>query len=302
MKITKIVTASAVALTLAFGTAISASADSFDKDSPEIADGVVLVAPGDVIDTDGTGEGLIFDSDTYVAYYHDTSYEKPDDPWTMSSGSDWSRVLSFYIDEDGAFRCVDAWNGDGAIFEPSEGNLFKVRYDAAEGYWHIDQIQDWRADLNDCDVQVDPDGKTVTVVFNGEEIPAENNYTVEFFSTDGGSYSSSEFPTESGEYGVVVTAIVGSYQVIGVNDNATFTIAAPVESESESETESQDESTPEVIDSQDDSSVADSSKADTSSKATSDSSTKNPGTGAAAAMGILAVAAAGVAVTKRKSK
>ena len=67
---------------------------------------------------------------------------------------------------------------------------------------------------------------------------------------------------------------------------------------------SEDESTPEVIDSQDESTAdADaSSKADTSSKATSDSSTKNPGTGAAAAMGILAVAAAGVAVSKKKSK
>ena len=300
MKITKIVTASAVALTLAFGTAISASADSFDKNSPEIADGVVLVAPGDVIDTDGTSQYLYFDSDTYVAYYHDSSDEEPDDPWTQNHGSTWYEVVSFYIDEDGAFRCVDEWNGDGAIFEPSEGNLFKVRYDAEVDLWHIDQIQDWRADLNDCDVQVDPDSKTVTVVFDGEEIPAENNYTVEFFSTDGGSYSSSEFPTEPGEYGVVVTAIVGSYQVIGVNDNATFTLGASDESSestSESETESQDESTPEVIDSQDDS-----SKADTSSKATSDSSTKNPGTGAAAAMGILAVAAAGVAVTKRKSK
>ena len=310
MKITRIMTASAVALTLAFGTAISASAATFDKDSPEIADGVVIVAPGDDIKTDGTDQELRFDSDTYVAYYKAVFSEQPDNPWTEGPGSIWGGVLSFYIDEDGAFRCVDQINGDGAIFEPSEGNLFKVRYVAADDLWHIDQIEDWRTDLNDCDVQVNSDSKTVTVVFDGEEIPAENNYTVEFVSNDGGSYNSSEFPTEPGEYGVVVTAIVGSYQVIGVNDNATFTIAAPEESESESESESTSESeaesqadeSSETESTADTSSAADSSKADSSSKATSTASTTNPGTGAAAAMGILAVAAAGVAVSKKRSK
>ena len=110
-----------------------------------------------------------------------------------------------------------------------------------------------------------------------------------------------------GEYKVVVTAVEGSGYVTGTNDSATFTITAEDESsestpESESTVDSESTADSETESAADASSSADSSKADTSSKATSTASTTNPGTGAAAAMGILAVAAAGIAVSKKRSK
>ena len=160
-------------------------------------------------------------------------------------------------------------------------------------------------DLLDCDVSVDMNEQSVIVTFNGNEIPA-SEYTVTYFGVDN-DYESWEFPAEPGEYSVTVAAKDGSFYVKDGNDNATFTIEAEeessestVESESESTVESEESSETESI--ADTSSAADSSKADTSSKATSTASSTNPATGAAAAMGILAVAAAGIAVSKKKSK
>ncbi|MBQ7070871.1 MAG: hypothetical protein IJM87_06265 [Ruminococcus sp.] len=154
-------------------------------------------------------------------------------------------------------------------------------------------------DLADCDVNVDMNDKLVTVRHNGNDI-RESEYTVEFVGVDN-DFTGTEFPTVPGEYKVVVTAVEGSGYVTGTNDSATFTITAEDES-SESTPESESTADSETESAADASSSADSSKADTSSKATSTASTTNPGTGAAAAMGILAVAAAGIAVSKKRSK
>ena len=315
MKITKIMTASAVALTLAFGTVISASAADFDKDSIEVQNGIVL-RPGDTINTVGTSEKLYFADPAYCEWYMEDSGD-----WTVGAGNTWGYVKGFYFNEDGKFIIEDLWTQ--ARFIPEDGHAFKItyttdgsQYDAnIDGdWWVLTQEEISLVDLDDCYIEVDEIEKTVTVKIGDADgqIVSPDNYTVEYVGIDN-DYSGTEFPTEPGKYGVVVTAAETSLVVTGVNDSIEFTIeeeessVESSESTPESEPESQDESTPEVIDSQDESTVdesskVDSSKADTSSKATSTASTTNPGTGAAAAMGILAVAAAGIAVSKKKSK
>ena len=323
MKITKIVTASAVALTLAFGTAISASAATFDLNTPAITgEGIVLENPGDSITTEGTSEKLLFDSD--FKFRWEDSYYEEDAYSYMDDGDGWGGVTSFFIDDNGIYRISEF--GDSDYFYPDEGCIYVVTYEPAPSgddssssgsdsydYWHIEQVEDDRVDLSTADVQVNTTDKTITVV-DADGNPVDSGcYTVEFVKGDS---SSTEFPTEGGEYTVVVTAAPGARHAKGVNDNATFTIAGEDESSEStsestadsSEVTSEDESAPEVIDSQDEStadtsSKADSSsKADASSKAASTASTTNPGTGAAAAMGILAVTTAGVVVTKKKSR
>ena len=314
MKITKIVTASAVALTLAFGTAISASAATFDMNTPAITgEGIVLENPGDSITTEGTSEELQFDSDFKFRWEDTYAYYAEDEYSYMNDGNDWGGVTEFSIDDNGIYRISEFGRND--YFYLDEGNIAVVTYvpgssddSSSSGsdsydYWHIEQVEDDRVDLSTADVQVNTTDKTITVV-DADGNPVDSGcYTVEFVKGDS---SSTEFPTEGGEYTVVVTAAPGARHAKGVNDNATFTIGEEDESSEStadsSEATSEDESTPEVIDSQDDSSVADSSKADTSSKATSTASTTNPGTGAAAAFGILAVTTAGVVVTKKKSR
>ena len=328
MKITKIVTASAVALTLALGTAISASAATFDLNTPAITgEGIVLENPGDSITTEGTSERLRFDSDFKMRWEdgYDAGEYAEDEYSHIYDGYTWSGVTEFFIDDNGIYRISEF--GDSDYFYPDEGCIYVVTYEPAPSgddssssgsdttdWWHIEQVEDDRVDLSTADVQVNTTDKTITVV-DADGNPVDSGcYTVEFVKGDS---SSTEFPTEDGEYTVVVTAAPGARHAKGVNDNATFTITAPEESESESESEStadssevtsEDESAPEVIDSQDES-TADasskddtSSKADASSKAASTASTTNPGTGAAAALGILAVTTAGVVVTKKKSK
>ena len=317
MKITRIMTASAVALTLALGAAISASAAEFDKDSIEVQNGIVL-RPGDTISTENTSKNLYFaDSAFCEHYYHDD----PTSTWTVYAGSSWHDVIGVYFNENGKFVIEDEYTP--ATFVPDEGKAFKITYttdisqydEYYEGdFWVLTQEEISLVDLDDCYIEIDEIEKTVTVRIGDADgqIVSPDNYTVEYVGIDN-NYSGTGFPTEPGKYGVVVTAAETSLVVTGVNDSLEFTIeeyeSSDESSESTSESTadsseatSEDESTPEVIDSQDDSSVADSSKADSSSKATSDSSTKNPGTGAAAALGILAVTTAGVVVTKRKSK
>ncbi len=315
MKITKIVTASAVALTLAFGTAISASAATFDMNTPAITgEGIVLENPGDSITTEGTSEELQFDSDFKFRWEDTYAYYAEDEYSYMNDGNDWGGVTEFSIDDNGIYRISEFGRND--YFYLDEGNIAVVTYvpgssddSSSSGsdsydYWHIEQIADDRIDLSTADVQVNTTDKTITVV-DADGNPVDSGcYTVEFVKGDS---SSTEFPTEGGEYTVVVTAAPGARYAKGVNDNATFTVEEDESSEStadSSEATSEDESTPEVIDSQDESTAdADaSSKADTSSKATSTASTTNPGTGAAAALGILAVTTAGVVVTKKKSR
>ena len=319
MKITKIVTASAVALTLAFGTAISASAATFDMNTPAITgEGIVLENPGDSITTEGTSEELQFDSDFKFRWEDTYAYYAEDEYSYMNDGNDWGGVTEFSIDDNGIYRISEFGRND--YFYLDEGNIAVVTYvpgssddSSSSGsdsydYWHIEQVEDDRVDLSTADVQVNTTDKTITVV-DADGNPVDSGcYTVEFVKGDS---SSTEFPTEGGEYTVVVTAAPGARHAKGVNDNATFTVEEDESSEStpestadSSEATSEDESTPEVIDSQDESTAdADaSSKVDTSSKATSTASTTNPGTGAAVAMGILAVTTAGVVVTKKKSR
>ena len=149
-------------------------------------------------------------------------------------------------------------------------------------------------DVADCDIQLDLNAKTmVSVVFNGEKIiPSEYSFTFEGVDVN---YSSPDYPDAAGTYKVIVTANEGSYYLVNSSDKLTFTIEPPEES-SEETPESSESEAPEA-----ESSAAE-SKADTSSKATSDSSTKNPGTGAAAALGMVGLAAASVIVLNKKFK
>ena len=334
MKITKIVTASAVALTLAFGTAISASAATFDMNTPAITgEGIVLENPGDSITTEGTSGDLQFDSGFKFRWedgYNAGDYDE-DEYSTMMEGNHWGGVTGFFIDDNGIYRISEF--GDSDYFYPDEGCIYVVTYEPASSgddssssgsdsydYWHIEQVEDDRVDLSTADVQVNTTDKTITVV-DADGNPVDSGcYTVEFVKGDS---SSTEFPTEVGEYTVVVTAAPGARHAKGVNDNAIFTISeedessestsestadssevtSEDESTSESEAESQADESSEAESTADTSSKADSSsKADASSKAASTASTTNPGTGAAAAMGILAVTTAGVVVTKKKSR
>ncbi len=317
MKITRIMTASAVALTLAFGTAISASAATFDMNTPAITgEGIVLENPGDSITTEGTSKELQFDSD--FTFRWEDSYYDEDEYSYMYDGDSWGGVKEFFIDDNGIYRISEY--GDTDYFYPDEGCIFVVTYEPATSgddssssgydesydYWHIEQVEDDRVDLSTADVQVNTTDKTITVV-DADGNPVDSGcYTVEFVKGDS---SSTEFPTEVGEYTVVVTATPGARHAKGVNDNATFTITPPEESESESESTSESEAESQADESSEAESTADtsskadsSSKADASSKAASTASTTNPGTGAAAAMGIVAIAAAGVAVSKKKSR
>lgn len=160
-------------------------------------------------------------------------------------------------------------------------------------------------DLEDCDVTVDTDNKTVTVTYNGETVP-ESEYHVIFFTyeeIEGGENVTrvgTEFPTEAGTYIAAVVANDDSMGYIGENRSEPFTI--------EEETESSETDSSEAESSEADSSTADSSKADSSSSAstssaaaTSASTTTNPATGAAAAgMSALALAAAAFVTAKKK--
>ncbi|MBQ7069837.1 MAG: hypothetical protein IJM87_00970 [Ruminococcus sp.] len=297
-------------------------------------EGIVLENPGDSITTEGTGEELRFDSDFKFRWedgYNAGDYDE-DEYSTMMEGNHWGGVTGFFIDDNGIYRISEF--GDSDYFYPDEGCIYVVTYEPASSdddssssgsdsydYWHIEQVEDDRVDLSTADVQVNTTDKTITVV-DADGNPVDSGcYTVEFVKGDS---SSTEFPTEGGEYTVVVTAAPGARHAKGVNDNAIFTIAAPEESESEStsestadssevtseaestsesEAESQADESSEAESTADTSSKADSSsKADASSKAASTASTTNPGTGAAAAMGILAVTTAGVVVTKKKSR
>ncbi len=160
-------------------------------------------------------------------------------------------------------------------------------------------------DLENCEVTVDTDNKTVSVTYNGETVP-ESEYHVIFFTyeeIEGGENVTrvgTEFPTEAGTYIAAVVANDDSMGYIGENRSEPFTIEEETES---SETESSDTDSSEA-----DSSTADSSKADSSSTAstssaaaTSASTTTNPATGAAAAgMSALALAAAAFVTAKKK--
>ena len=216
MKITKIVTASAVALTLAFGTAISASAATFDMNTPAITgEGIVLENPGDSITTEGTGEYLVFDSDFTMRWEYKFDEYVEGEYTTKVEGTEWSYVTGFFIDDNGIYRISE--EGDNDYFYPDEGCIYVVTYEPAtsgddssssgsdnDDYWHIEQVEDDRVDLSTADVQVNTTDKTITVV-DADGNPVDSGcYTVEFVKGDS---SSTEFPTEGGEYTVVVTAV-----------------------------------------------------------------------------------------------
>ena len=305
MKITKILTASAVALTLALGAVIPASAEEETLAAPKFT----VLESFDELEN-GVSEVT---SDVFFAWLEE-NFE-----YAKSISTDYLDVIVKEASEDGSRYYVE-------FVQPNKFDSFEALMAEDSEYVQdyaesLDTMKNYKSDdgdvfiyiapavdLVDCDVTVDTDAQKVTVTYNGEEMPS-SDYTVTYYGVDN-NYEGTDFPTEPGEYSVTVVAKEGSYYVKDANDNATFTIAAPEESESESESESTSESeaesqadeSSEAESTADTSSAADSSKADSSSKATSTASTTNPGTGAAAAMGILAVAAVGVAVSKKRSK
>ncbi|MBQ7071056.1 MAG: hypothetical protein IJM87_07225 [Ruminococcus sp.] len=306
MKITKILTASAVALTLALGAVIPASAEEETLAAPKFT----------VLESfDELENGVSEVTGEFFFAWLEENYE-----YAKSITTDYLDVIVKKASDDGSHYYVE-------YVQPNRYDFFEALV-AADGEFtqsypeSLETMEEYKSDdgdvfiyiapavdLVECDVSVDTDAQKVTVTYNGEEMPS-SDYTVTYYGVDN-NYEGTDFPTEPGEYSVTVVAKEGSYYVKDANDNGSFTIEAPAESseessestvESESESTVESEETSETESTADTSSKTDSSKADTSSKATSDSSTKNPGTGAAAAMGILAVAAAGVAVSKKKSK
>ncbi len=250
----------------------------------EDSDIVILGGPGNCI----SGNVPEFANESYLKFIGTNAH--------IENISGMNAIQQF---TDVTFEYCSIVSPEGAVYE--NGTFYTEN---GSGVNSIDIAADI-IDLADCDVNVDMNDKLVTVRHNGNDI-RESEYTVEFVGVDN-DFTGTEFPTVPGEYKVVVTAVEGSGYVTGTNDSATFTITAEDESsestpESESTVDSESTADSETESAADASSSADSSKADTSSKATSTASTTNPGTGAAAAMGILAVAAAGIAVSKKRSK
>ena len=114
-------------------TAITASAVTtiYTKDSEGIADGVIL-KPGESINTAGTSEKLVFDSDTKV------DFDDTGDVFVKDSGGEWVHVNGFKLNENGKFYCTNY--GDDSLLIPDDGKTFKVSYDSANDRWHIAQV------------------------------------------------------------------------------------------------------------------------------------------------------------------
>ncbi|GEM_PF-3513312 len=160
-------------------------------------------------------------------------------------------------------------------------------------------IADKKIDISEGTVTVDTEKKTVTVKADGETVP-ESEYHVIYFTyeeIEGGESLTrvgTDFPTEPGTYIAGIVANEDSTLYIGENRSEPFTIKAPEES-------SEDESTPE--ESKPESTPEESKPDSTPAPAPVDQNQgTNPATGAAAGMGLAALAAAAAVVIKKKNK
>lgn len=304
MKILKRLAACAVALSMtactAFGTFAVSAEENTETGSASETQLTRLALPNFVLASDLSFlDGEIAEiSEADVFNWVEQNFEY------LKSFDDYVDIV-FGKTEDGDFLVLDRefyeYDDYADFIESEEASDYSGNY-----ICNLSIMQDWfedneyfmyalpPVDVANCDIQLDLNAKTmVSVVFNGEKIiPSEYSFTFEGVDVN---YSSPDYPDAAGTYKVIVTANEGSYYLVNSSDKLTFTIEPPEES-SEETPESSESAAPEA-----ESSAAE-SKADTSSKATSDSSTKNPGTGAAAALGMIGLAAASVIVLNKKSK
>ena len=105
----------------------------YNKNSENIADGVVLENVGDTIDTTDTLKGLIFNSSAKMDFKNDGTMVFNFEPNDQING-----VESMYLDDNRDFICVTS-AGKGKLI-PDEGKQFRVKYNLEDNRWIIDQV------------------------------------------------------------------------------------------------------------------------------------------------------------------
>lgn len=108
----------------------------YNKNSENIADGVVLENVGDTIDTTDTLKGLIFNTSAKMDFKIDGNDETM--VFNFQPNAQINGVESMYLDDNRDFICVTS-TGKGKLI-PDEGKQFRVKYNLEDNRWIIDQI------------------------------------------------------------------------------------------------------------------------------------------------------------------
>ena len=121
--------------TLTFGVKLEdANAPKiYNKNSENIADGVVLENVGDTIDTTDTLKYLRFNCSAKMDFKNDGTMVFNFEPNDQING-----VESMYLDDNRDFICVTSAGKSKLI--PDEGKQFRVKYNIEDNRWIIDQI------------------------------------------------------------------------------------------------------------------------------------------------------------------
>ena len=124
--------------TLTFGVKLEdANAPKiYNKNSENIADGVVLENVGDTIDTTDTLKGLRFNTSAKMYFKIDGNDETME--LNFQPNAQINNVESMYLDDNRDFICVTS-TGKGKLI-PDEGKQFRVKYNLEDNRWIIDQI------------------------------------------------------------------------------------------------------------------------------------------------------------------
>ncbi|MBQ6212794.1 MAG: hypothetical protein IJJ57_07900 [Ruminococcus sp.] len=108
----------------------------YNKNSENIADGVVLENVGDTIDTTDTLKGLIFNTSAKMDFKIDGNDETM--VINFQPNAQINGVESMYLDDNRDFICVTS-TGKGKLI-PDEGKQFRVKYNLEDNRWIIDQV------------------------------------------------------------------------------------------------------------------------------------------------------------------
>lgn len=124
--------------TLTFGVKLEApnAPKIYNKNSENIADGVVLENVGDTIDTTDTLKGLRFNTSAKMYFKIDGNDETME--LNFQPNAQINGVESMYLDDNRDFICVTS-TGKGKLI-PDEGKQFRVKYNLEDNRWIIDQV------------------------------------------------------------------------------------------------------------------------------------------------------------------
>lgn len=124
--------------TLTFGVKLEepAAPKIYNKNSENIADGVVLENVGDTIDTTDTLKGLIFNTSAKMDFKIDGNDETM--VFNFQPNAQINGVERMYLDDNRDFICVTS-TGKGKLI-PDEGKQFRVKYNLEDNRWIIDQV------------------------------------------------------------------------------------------------------------------------------------------------------------------